>query len=187
MEKDLKKIRIFICIDFPNNIIKEVARIQNIIKKNLKFAGKFTELENLHLTLKFLGEISNELLLKVKERLSKINLPILNLRLQKIGTFSHKTNPRIIWVRIMGKNLIELQKQIDNSLKNLFPLEKRFMSHVTITRIKFTKSPEILKKYISNIKPQKIKFQVKEFKLKSSTLKEQGPIYKTLKEYGLKK
>ena len=56
---DEKYTRAFICINFPNDVIKEVARIQSLLEN--KFIGKLTELENLHLTLKFLEQIKDML------------------------------------------------------------------------------------------------------------------------------
>ena len=47
--------RTFICVEMPDAVVKEVARLQELVGKKL-FTGKITELENLHATLKFLGE-----------------------------------------------------------------------------------------------------------------------------------
>lgn len=175
--------RAFICIDFPDEVIKEITRIQHIIEKNApSFSGKLTEQENLHLTLKFLNSINFDTLKKVKTQLSKINFPTLNLKLSHTGTFSVRKNPRIVWIKVIGK-IFNLQKQIDETLKDLFKPEERFMSHLTIARIKYTKSPEIFQDYIKQIKIKKIEFQCDSFKLKSSELKPQGPIYSTIQEY----
>jgi len=54
-----KLIRAFIAIDFPDEVVKEIARVQEVLGKR-QFTGKMTEPENLHLTLKFLGEIDWE-------------------------------------------------------------------------------------------------------------------------------
>ena len=180
---DNNSTRTFICIDLPDEIIKEVARLQSIIEKNLKFTGKITELENLHLTLKFLGEINSEVLDKIKSRLSKIKFPALNLKLAEAGTFSYSGNPKIIWLKIQGKDIFNLQKQIDIALENFFSKEERFMSHLTIARIKYVKDKSFFITYIKNIKPKSIKFQVNEIKLKSSELQPQGPIYTTIEEF----
>jgi len=173
--------RTFIAINFPSDIIKEVARIQGIISKK-PFTGKLIELENLHLTLKFLGEVNENILNKTKKALSTIKFPTLNLQLNHVGTFNYKNKPRIIWIKVTG-NIFTLQKQIDESLKDLLPPEERFMSHLTIARIKYVKSPSLFTDYISKIKPKKIKFQINNFKLKSSELHAQGPVYTTLRTY----
>ena len=179
-----KNLRTFICIDFPSEVIKEVARIQTLIKNKFIFTGKSIELENLHLTLKFLGEIDKNKLEKIKEKLSTIKFPILNLQLSHMGTFSFKRKPRIVWIKING-NIFALQKKIDESLSKLFTKEERFMSHLTIARIKYVKDKSGFIDYVKNIKPKKIKFSVSKFKLKSSELKPTGPIYTTLEKYKL--
>ncbi|OIO42195.1 RNA 2',3'-cyclic phosphodiesterase [Candidatus Pacearchaeota archaeon CG_4_10_14_0_2_um_filter_35_33] len=171
--------RTFICIDFPSEIIKEITRVQGLIKRK-KFTGKLTKPENLHLTLKFLGNINEEVLKKVQTQLSKIKFPQLECRLVQTGTFNYKLRPRIAWIKILGLN--KLQKQIDTTIDS-FPQEKRFMSHLTIARIKYTKTPKELINHISQIKTKPLKFQINEFKIKSSELKSPTPIYKTLETY----
>ncbi len=176
--------RSFICIDFPNEIIKEIARIQELLEK--KFVGKFTELENLHLTLKFLGEINNETIEKVNIILSKLEFNIFDCRLEDIGTFTFKGFPKIIWIKIAGKPIYDLQMKIDEALSEMFPKEERFMSHLTIARIKYITDKENFMKSIKNITVKKINFKVESFKLMSSDLKPLGPVYSLTKEYKLK-
>ena len=176
-----KLARTFICIDFPPEVIKEIARIQEIIDKK-NFTGKLIELENLHLTLKFLSEITPSTLDKVKQALSTIKFPTLNLKLSQVGTFNFKGKPRIVWIKVTG-NIFELQKKIDESLSDMFPKEDRFMSHLTIARIKYVKDKRGFIEYVSKIKNKQIKFTVNNFKLKSSDLQAQGPTYKILQSY----
>src|SRR3989344_2909924 len=169
-------IRTFICITFPDEIIKEITRIQSIVSKT-KFTGSLTAPENLHLTLKFLGEIPLEKLEKVKSLLSNIKFNLFETSLHYTGIFSHHKKPRIAWMKISSKPLFSLQKQIDEDLSPLFPKEERFMSHLTLARIKYVKSPLDFIKYINQIKPKKLKFQVSSFKLMSSDLKPLEPVY----------
>lgn len=180
-----EKIRAFICIDFPDEIIKEVSRVQSLIQ-NKKFIGKLTELENLHLTLKFLGEISQEQLEKVIEQLEKISFQEFQAKLLNIGLLNYRSSPRIVWIKIGSKEIHELQKQIDNTLKDLFPKEERFMSHLTIARIKHVSDKISFQEYVNKIPVKQISFPVNSFKLMSSELKPLGPIYITIKEFNLK-
>ena len=172
-----EKVRCFIAVDFPSEIIKEIARIQEVLS-GIKFVGKLTELENLHLTLKFLGEIPKDKLELVKKSLREIKLEEFEANLDSIGTFSFKGKPKIVWIKIASKNLFELQKNIDSKLKDLsFPTEERFMSHLTIARIKYVKSPEGFKKYLDGLGVKNLKFTIKNFKLLKSDLKPLGPTY----------
>ena len=101
--------RIFIAIDFPDEVIKEVARVQKILGTR-KFIGKMTELENLHLTLKFLGEINNAKLEEIKKKLKDIKFSEFEARLEDIGTFSRQGNPKIAWIKIGGKGIFQFLK-----------------------------------------------------------------------------
>ncbi|MEK6847485.1 MAG: RNA 2',3'-cyclic phosphodiesterase [Nanoarchaeota archaeon] len=178
--------RIFISIPMPSEVIKEVARIQEQLKKKLQFIGKTTELENLHLTLKFLGEINDDALKKVKEELLKIKFKPLKLKLGHVGAFSYKNMPRIVWIKILG-DASKIQKQVDESLQEIFPKEERFMSHLTIARIKYVKDIKYAKEYLKHLNLPQISWTENKIQLKESTLKPQGPAYTTLEEYSAQK
>jgi 2'-5' RNA ligase len=168
--------RCFIAIEFSDEVIKEIARIQELLTKT-KFTGKLTELENLHLTLKFLGEIDDEKIEEVKKKLSGIKFPEMKLKLGKIGTFSVRGKPNIVWIKIEGREIYELQKKIDETLSGIFKPEERFMSHLTIARIKYVKDKKGFLERVDAIHSKPIFFDVSAFKLKKSELKPIGPIY----------
>ena len=173
-------MRTFISIDIPGKIKKEIKKIQEQLPE---FRGKIIELENLHLTLKFLRELSEEKIEEIMKRLNEINFSKFEAVVESIGFFS-KDFIRIIWLHVSGCD--EIQKAIDEKLKDLFEKEKRFMSHLTIARIKSVKDKNNFVKIIKEIKIIPIKFPVEKFRLKKSTLNEKGPIYETLEEYILK-
>ncbi|MCX8158951.1 MAG: RNA 2',3'-cyclic phosphodiesterase [Candidatus Pacearchaeota archaeon] len=175
-------VRAFVCIDFDDEVIMEIARVQELISKT-KFVGKLTELENLHLTLKFLGEINGEEVEKIKEKLSEIKFKTFEAKLGRIGIFHFKGMPRIVWIKLEGKGIYDLQKEIDEKLGDLFKKEERFMGHLTIARIKYVNDKKKFEEKILKIPIKKIKFKIRGFKLKSSELKRTGPIYKDLWVY----
>ena len=174
--------RAFIAIEFPDDVIKEVARIQELVSK-VKFTGKLTELENLHLTLKFLGEINDEKLQRVKTALGKIEFDAMKLKLGKVGTFSMHGKPSIVWIKVEGKAIYDLQKAIDEVLAREFKLEERFMGHLTVARIKYVKDKKGFLEHVDNIKAKPIAFDCNEFKLKKSDLKQLGPVYTDIEIY----
>lgn len=175
--------RCFISIDLPRIAINEIKKIQEIIRNKNIFIGKFTEPENLHLTLKFLGEIDENKIEEVKKILNEVVFDSFSAELGKIGVFS-KNFIRIVWIELLGK-AFNLQKEIDDKLKGLFKEENRFMSHVTIARVKHVYNKKEFIKYLESIKPQKIKFNIDSFYLKESELKLDGPAYKVIKKYNL--
>ena len=158
-------MRVFIAIDIPKNIRKEIVAIQNNLPE---FSGKKTEPENLHLTLKFLGEIDEEKVEEVKKKLSEIKFRKFQAELSEIGVFT-PSFLKIIWVKLGGCD--EIQKEVDKKLEGLFAKEKRFMSHLTIARVK-------------NVNDRR-RFLVNSIKLKKSTLTPEKPIYEDVLEIKL--
>ncbi len=177
--KPKEKIRAFVSIDIPRNVGDEIEKIQEAIPN---FIGKKTKKENLHLTLKFLGEVDENLLEKIKESLSKIKFKKFKTEIDSIGFFSQKFL-RIIWLHM--KNCDELQKEVDKHLLEMFEKEKRFMGHLTIARVKKVEDKDNFIKEIKNLKFPKLFFEVNKFKLKKSTLTSRGPLYETIKEFYL--
>jgi 2'-5' RNA ligase len=182
-----EKTRCFIALDLPREIINHIKEIQRLIKKKNLFIGKFTESENLHLTLKFLGEIDKKKIKQIKRILKKIKFKKFETELGETGAFSsrHNSYVKVIWIKIIGKLVFDLQKQIDIELKNLFKPEFRFMSHITIARVRKTFDKKTLIEYLKKIKPKKIKFKIDKFFLKESILSPEGPTYKDIEKYNL--
>lgn len=173
-------MRAFISIDIPEKVKDEIVKIQKQIPE---FKGKLTEKENLHLTLKFLGEIDEYKIEKIKEKLSEIKYNSFEAEIGSIGIFSEKF-VRIVWLHIA--NCEKLQKQIDEKLSELFEKEKRFMSHLTIARVKSIQDKKEFVEKLYNIIIPKINFYVDSFNLKESTLTSKGSLYRDLERYNLK-
>jgi len=170
-------MRTFISIDIPEKVKKEIKKIQDELPE---FYGKKTELENLHLTLKFLGEINEDKLEKVKKRLREIKFNFFETEIDSIGVFSEKFI-RIVWLHL--NNCKRLQKEVDDKLKDLFEVERRFMSHLTIARVKKIKDKKKFLEELKKLEIPKIKFNVDEFYLMKSELSKDGPKYEVIERY----
>lgn len=174
----MESMRCFISIDLPKEIQKEVEKIQKVLPG---FKGKLTEPENLHLTLKFLGEIDEEHLVEIKRRLNEIRFKKFEIEISQIGVFS-PNHIRIVWLHL--SNCEKLQKLVDEKLEGLFKKEHRFMSHLTIARVKGIKNKRYFLGELKKIKiPKGLKFTIKEFVLKKSTLTPEGPLYEDLETF----
>jgi 2'-5' RNA ligase len=169
-------VRLFVSLELPKELISEIIKIQNKFKEKNFFVGKFTEKENLHLTLKFLGGISEDKINEIKNKLSKIKFKKFDACLGEIGFFSE----RIFWVELLGKDAFNLQKKIDNALSDLFSKEKRFMSHITIARIKNIKDKKEFENFVKKICYSKKNYEISGFSLKKSVLSDKGGEYETL-------
>ena len=176
--------RCFIALELPEEAKKEIIQIQENLEKRNLFKGKLTERENLHLTLKFLGEIDEVKIEEIRKRLKEIKFESFKAYLGEAGIFSPDFI-KIVWIELLGKEIFELQKQIDEKLSGLFEKERRFMSHITIARVKQVKDKRKLLDYLSSIKAKQIEFPVFELVLKKSVLTEKGPIYTDIERYNL--
>ncbi len=172
-------MRTFIAIDIPEEIKKEIVKVQEQLPE---FKGKLTERENLHLTLKFLGEVDEKKAEEIKLRLREIKSKKIESEIDSIGIFSEEFI-KIIWLHMA--NCEKLQKEIDNGLKELFEKEKRFMGHLTIARVKKIKDKKKFISELNKIKIPSMKFTINNFELKKSVLTEKGSIYETLETYNL--
>lgn len=179
-------MRLFIAVEIPE---KEKKTIWELIseqkRKNLPI--KWVEFENLHITLKFLGEIEEKKLNKILPVLSTISsrTKSFHLCLENLGCFPGIRNPRVLWVGVSkgGDELIKLATDLEDELYKIgFKKEERkFHPHLTIGRIKTPCN-------IDDIINQPIKtdiFDVKEFILFKSTLLPSGPVYERLNRFPL--
>jgi len=168
-------------LTLPRIIIDEIVNLQHRIKQAGLIEGKFTAPGNIHLTLKFLGEITDEQIDWVDQALSQITLEPFNVKLGEAGVFS-KRHIRIIWMHLLGAN--EIQKKIDQALSQHFKPEERFMSHITMARVKYLKvDKEKVLQFLEQISSSNQPELIDTFTLKKSTLTPSGPIYETLKKY----
>jgi|SRR3989344_471051 len=178
-------MRVFISIEpsehVKSKIFHEFETLQN---KNL-FKGKFVEKQNLHLTLKFLGEISEEKLEEIIKKLNEIKFQKFNCEVGKTGFFDNEKYIRIIWVELACDKLKELQKQISEKIPEIHSDLKEFNSHITTARVKSVINKERLIEDIKKIHLKDLNFEVNEFLLMKSELTELGPIYRVIEKFKL--
>lgn len=173
--------RCFVSIDIPEKFYEEIEKIQGQL---LKSQGKYTKPENLHLTLKFLGELTMNEIEEVRKRLRQIRYAQFETAVGDAGFFDNarrgkKDSP--IWLHLT--NCEGLQKIIDESLVGLFEKERRFQSHLTIARVKPPYNTKFILAELRKIKISEIKFVVDNFRLKKSNLGPDGSKYETIEEY----
>jgi 2'-5' RNA ligase len=186
-----EKIRSFIAIELNKEIQDALANIQT----DLRSSGadiKWVKPRNIHLTLKFLGNIDTNLIPKIKNILEDITKKYKNFSgdLTELGAFPKLHNPRVIWVGMQtGKDkIISITKELEDNLSKIgIPQEeKEFHPHVTLGRIKSSINRLKLVELLNNTKISILKFQVKKITLFKSTLTPEGPIYEAKLEVNLK-
>ncbi|MDO8536490.1 MAG: RNA 2',3'-cyclic phosphodiesterase [Candidatus Omnitrophota bacterium] len=187
-------MRAFIAIELSPEIKDSLAQVQSHLKYSAADV-KWIENSNVHLTLRFLGDITEEKCEEIKSMLDEISKSSKSFEISTgdIGAFPNINYPRVIWVGL-DKGTIEsvaLAKKINNELlKTGFQKEQRpFSAHLTIGRVRSPKNKEALEKKIvaSNSLPPTPNSQlISSIALFQSTLTPKGAIYTKLHEAKLK-
>lgn len=140
-------MRCFIAIEFDKKTRNILAKIQEDLKDQ-GIKGNFTLNENLHLTLKFLGEIDRSIYSDICNLIKKVSAEhkLLVLELGRLGKFD-KGRKKIIWAGLLDKkNLISLYKDIESELEGIIPIKKGdyYIPHITLVREATLVSNDIL-------------------------------------------
>jgi 2'-5' RNA ligase len=181
-------MRTFIAIALSPEIRRGLAGIQSELKRS-DADVKWVEPENIHLTLKFLGEVTKEFLPKVKEVLAGVasRFKPFEISIAGIGAFPKLDYPRVVWVGIeKGKAQTKaIAEKLDEELEKLgFAREEHeFSAHLTIGRVRSSKNKERLKQLITDYGLRITDYeQIETVTLFQSTLTPNGPIYTSLCE-----
>lgn len=172
-------MRAFIAIDLPERIKNKLAKFENNLKK-CDLAFKWVKPENLHLTLKFLGNIEQEQVNKIKEAITKISGEFAAFKASFNGFdfFPNQGKPKVFFISNNKEKLLKsIALRLEEELETLgFAKGNRFKSHITLARIKDLKNIESLKAKIKDIQLDE-KFLIRAIILYKSTLTKEGPIY----------
>jgi len=184
-------IRAFVAFDLPSDIIDHVVRLQSALRaRGLRL--RWVRPQNLHLTLKFLGDILQADAGTVGQAIQRSGqgMEPLEMTIQGMGVFPGIKRPRVLWIGLGGQ--IELLRQlyarIEAELSDLgFDREKRgFTAHLTIARFKEAVAPQDLLQAFQELGVYEPRaFLADRLILYKSDLRPQGAIYTPLAEVRL--
>ncbi|MGV8121739.1 MAG: RNA 2',3'-cyclic phosphodiesterase [Candidatus Xenobiia bacterium LiM19] len=153
---------------------------------------KWVESQNLHLTLKFLGEVQQERLEEILAAGESAADGVKDFRVfwEGFGAFPDFRRPRVIWAGMKqgGRAVSEIVERLEDRLAAAgFRKEERaFRPHLTIGRVKSQRGMEELRKVVEKIENSRIgEMEVGSFSLVQSTLTSKGPIYREVRNFAL--
>jgi 2'-5' RNA ligase len=180
-------LRAFISIEIPHGKVREeILKCQRTISQK-EFDLKPVEPENIHITLRFLGDLRKKIIEDLKNELDKIQFTPFIIGLEGVGVFPDYGRINVIWVGIEDGNmrLVDLYNRISHVLEELgIPPDRRGLSpHITVVRVRSGRNREILSKTVRELEGLAFgSFEVDSFHLMQSTLTPKGPIYQSLHE-----
>ena len=191
-----EKVRTFIAI-FPPDSVKSAlqtaqAHLGNLVAPD---AIRLTRIEQIHLTLQFLGPVERERLSILKSAIQTIanDHTAFRLTVESLGCFPSLKRPRVLWAGLAGELALlkTLKVELDAALSvfSYEPEKREFHPHFTIGRVAHLKQKESqrLGKEISKLDSTSFgECNVQEIHLMQSVLSREGATYRTLKSFPLK-
>ncbi len=148
------------------------------LQKRFLSSADLTLTKTFHLTFKFLGEVEENKIPLIIQKLKTIQFESFDIKTTKIDGFPNARNPRVIWLGLEPRNkIIELQQRLDDSLSSLFEKEDKFEPHITLARVKYISNKKDLQEKIRTIKPAQKEIKIDKFKLIKSKLTPKGSEY----------
>ena len=180
-------MRLFVAIEIPKEIRDALAAFLKDLR-GIAPQAKWVRVENLHVTLKFLGDTEAPKVKAIESTLGSIhNAQPVTLEFRGLGFFPNDERPRVFWAGMEAStNLKALAEDIDHGLHRMgFPLEDRaFTPHLTLARFNPPGLPPKLGSAVSDHASRSFgSLTAREFHLIESKLKSTGAEYTTVKSF----
>jgi len=186
-------IRSFLAFELPGEIREQIRAVSKELKKII-MPVRWVKVENIHLTILFLGSVDEDTIADIEEKVSVVvkGFSAFKTKLNAVGAFPHWRRPRVIWIGLDGDigRLSDLRDELQEELKVLgFMPEKRpFRPHLTLGRFKGPIDQNENMKWIID-RYHDINsdlYQLNELILYKSDLKPDGPVYTKMATWPLR-
>ena len=183
-----ESIRSFLAFDIESDtVLNRLATAQ----RQLVQTGadlKLVEPQNIHITIRFLGNIMPATAEKIFEEMKNVQFAQFNVQIKGIGAFPNPRYSRVVWAEITdgADQLKSVFSQLEPRLRGLgfTPDHRGFSPHLTIARVRSGRNKQQLADFVTeNANYEFGTVNAKCLRLKKSTLTPKGPIYSTLKEF----
>jgi 2'-5' RNA ligase len=175
-------MRLFVALALPDPVAASLIMIQSGVSN-----ARWQERAQLHLTLRFIGEVDGRDAASIDEALSAITAPALSLQLKGIGEFGGG-KPRALWAGVAANDaLMHLQRKIETAMQRigLDAEPRKFTPHVTLARLRSTPSGTVMDYLVDHALYASTPFEVDAFSLYSSHLSPNGSLYSVEQSYPL--
>jgi len=178
-------MRVFIGIEIPENIREGLAEVQRELQP-LTPSARWLATESAHLTLKFLGEITEQSVEEVHQAMTGLTWKPFQISVKGVGFFPGTRSPRVFWAGVHAPTLAALSARIDSKMETFgFEKERRsYRAHITLARAKSGPLDAGLVTAAGQFEERDFgAFNVDRCFLYQSELTSNGPIYTKLREY----
>jgi 2'-5' RNA ligase len=180
-------IRSFVAFDIDNElVVRRLSEVQGMLV-NTGADLKLVKPQNIHVTMRFLGNISLPRVDLIHEEMKQITFPSFNIELRGLGAFPSLRYARVVWagIRKGANELANVFDQLEPRLRRLGfkPDPKGFSPHLTIARVRTGRHKPELVGCVEDLADYEFGvIKADALRLKKSVLTPKGPIYTTLRE-----
>ena len=174
-------LRLFIGLALPDHVKDLLAPMASGIPE-----ARWIDQQNLHLTLRFIGEVDEDVAEDIHNALSKLEFQSFTLQLSGVDCFRSRNKVRAVWAGIASSaSLKALRRRVEGILVNagLPPETRKFKPHVTLARLKQAKVTSVIPDLEANAGFQTQQCQVEQLVLYQSHLGHRGATYEALAGY----
>ncbi|HEX3429441.1 MAG TPA: RNA 2',3'-cyclic phosphodiesterase [Rhizomicrobium sp.] len=175
-------MRLFVAIALPDAVASGLLALEGGIP-----GARWSAREQLHLTLRFIGEVDGRAAAAIDDALATIRSPRFGLELKGVGEFGGK-NPRALWAGLRDEApVVHLQRKVESAIQRagLAPEERKFSAHVTLARLRGSPRERIITFLSSHALYASDPFEVNCFILYSSLTTPNGSLYRAERSYRL--
>ena len=180
-----ERIRAFVAVDMDEpGLLSRLGEVQRALGE-LGADLKLVEPENIHATVRFLGEVPAATVELVKGQMSEVKFNAFEAEIVGLGAFPNLRRINVVWVgmRKGHEEISQIFQQLEPRLQQIGfePDRKGFSPHVTIARVKTGRNREELAKFVDEMTDTPLGVvHVEELRLKKSVLTPKGPVYSTV-------
>ena len=182
-------MRAFVALEVPGQVLDSLV----VFQKEIWATGadiKLVERQNLHFTVKFLGEISEAQAADAGTRLGSLSLKGAEVEVRGAGAFPTASRPRVVWAGVAPEHealVAPIAQQIIGALEGIGERDDRpFRAHITMGRVRSGRNIHQLGELLRQSADRRFgAVRLSELKLKSSTLTPSGPMYNDIGVYRL--
>jgi 2'-5' RNA ligase len=173
-------MRLFVGLSIPNTVAQSLMLLQGGVP-----AARWQDREQLHLTLRFIGEVENRDIDMIDDMLAGIMAPDFTLQLHGVGQFGNK-QPSSLWAGVRPSPALEhLARKVDSAIRRVGQPQDAhpFKPHVTLARMRHPDNDKVMEWLSYHALYTSAEFPVDAFQLYSSRLTPDGSIYTVEEDY----
>lgn len=175
-------MRLFVALPLPDVLAQSIMLIQGGVP-----GARWQAREQLHLTLRFIGEVDGREAAMLDDTLTAIEAPAFALQLHGVGQFGNE-QPHALWAGLRKSEALEhLQHKVDNAIRRVGQPQDthKFMPHVTVARLRNPEGGKLIEWLAHHALFTSAEFPVHAFHLYSSRLTSDGSVYAVERDYPL--